>query len=64
MAYEIDESQKANLREIFLSIEGLLDLAKLGHKNIVISVIGHATDGLDDQSNLRISILRAEGVCL
>ncbi len=62
MAYEIEDSQKANLREIFLSIEGLLDLAKLGHKNIVISVIGHATDGLDDQSNLRISILRAEGV--
>lgn len=57
-----DSSQKNNLRAVFLSMERLFDDAKLGHKNLIINVIGHATSGEDDKDNLRISYLRAESV--
>ncbi len=61
VASESNQAQK-NLREIYLFVETLLDYAELGHKNIVITVFGHATDGVDEKENFNISYQRAEWI--
>ena len=61
-SFEVDSTQNNNLYEIFLATKGLLDNAKLGHKNIVISVWGYSTDGDTEKDNFDISIRRAEAI--
>ncbi len=61
-SFDVDSTQNNNLYEIFLATKGLLDNAKLGHKNIVISVWGYSTDGDTEKDNFDISIRRAETI--
>ncbi len=59
---EIDSTQEAVFREIYLSLDGLLDQAKIGHKNLSVDVFGHSTYASTEQENIRISQRRAEAV--
>ena len=59
---EVDSTQQSALRDIFLSLEVLLDQAKIGHKNLSVSVFGHSTVGQTEQENIRISSWRADAV--
>lgn len=61
-SFEIDSTHSPILREVFLSVKGLLDQAKLGRKVLLISLIGHSTVGETEKDNLNISIRRAEAV--
>lgn len=59
---EVDSTHQTVLADIFLSIEALLDQAKMGHKNLSISVFGHSTVGQNDQENMLIGDNRARSV--
>ncbi len=61
-AQEVDSTHQTVLADIFLSIEALLDQAKMGHKNLSISVFGHSTVAGNDQENMLIGDIRARSV--
>ncbi|MDZ4700420.1 MAG: OmpA family protein [Rhodothermales bacterium] len=57
-----DSSRRDAMHEVFLAVRGVLQQAQIGHKNLVISVYGHATAGANEIKNIRISTERAEAV--
>ena len=59
---ELDSTQNARMNEVYLLVDGLIQMAHTGHKDLVITAFGHATIGADEQENLRLSIQRAEAV--
>jgi outer membrane protein OmpA-like peptidoglycan-associated protein len=61
-SFQTDSTHLPVLREVFLSVKGLLEQAKIGRKNLLISVYGHSTVGETEKDNLNISIRRAEAV--
>ena len=59
---DVDSSQFGRLKDIYLSIDGILEQAYSGHKKVVISILGHSTIMESEPENLRVSIERAEAV--
>ncbi|MEZ4700019.1 MAG: OmpA family protein [Rhodothermales bacterium] len=58
----IDTTRREVIHEVFLAVRGVLQQAQIGHKNLVISVYGHATSGASEVENIRISSERADAV--
>lgn len=61
-AVTVDSTHRSILRDIYLTVDGLLHYARLGQKNIIISVWGYSTDGVDERDNINISHQRAENI--
>ncbi len=59
---ELDTTRRDQMHEVFLAVRAVLQQAQIGHKNLVISVYGHATSGDSEIENIRISNERAEAV--
>jgi OOP family OmpA-OmpF porin len=58
----IDTLRRDLMHEVFLAVRGVIEQAQIGHKNLVISVYGHATSGTTEIENIRLSSERAGAV--